>query len=119
MSHQPFIWKISLGGPISQAGQSFWGSAGWGQTVLARLMESQIWHQPASSVALWREGSEKGQWPLPTSLSLSSSLNVRYFSSSLYATAAFQAATRVQELRGSSLRLCVDSLKGTAGIPCS
>ena len=34
------------------------------QTVLTRLMESQIWHQLASSVALWGEGSEKGQWPL-------------------------------------------------------
>ena len=35
-----------------------------GQTVLARLMESQIWHQLASSVALWGEGLEKGQWLL-------------------------------------------------------
>ena len=35
-----------------------------GQTVLARLMESQIWHQPAGSVSLLREGSEMGQWPL-------------------------------------------------------
>ena len=34
------------------------------QTVLAKLMESQIWHQPAGSVALLGEGSEKGQWPL-------------------------------------------------------
>ena len=31
-----------------------------GQTVLAGLMESQIWHQVASSVG----GLEKGQWPL-------------------------------------------------------
>ena len=37
-----------------------------GQTVLARLMESQIWHQPAGFVSLQREGSEKGQWPLLT-----------------------------------------------------
>ena len=35
-----------------------------GQTMLARLMESQIWHQPASSLALLGTGSEKGQWPL-------------------------------------------------------
>ena len=35
-----------------------------GQTVLARLMESQIWHQPAGSVSLLGEGSEMGQWPL-------------------------------------------------------
>ena len=31
------------------------------QTVLARLMESQIWHLPAGSVALLGEVSEKGQ----------------------------------------------------------
>ena len=35
-----------------------------GQTVLARLMESQIWHQLAGSLALWEEGLGKGQWPL-------------------------------------------------------
>ena len=34
------------------------------QTVLARLMESEIWLLSADSVALWGEGSEKGQWPL-------------------------------------------------------
>ena len=34
--------------------------------MLARLMESQIWHQPAGSMALWAEGSEKGQWTLLT-----------------------------------------------------
>ena len=33
-----------------------------GQTVLARLMESHMWHQFATSVALWGEGLEKGQW---------------------------------------------------------
>ena len=32
-----------------------------GQTVLASLMESQIWHQLANSVTLWVEDSEKGQ----------------------------------------------------------
>ena len=37
-----------------------------GQTVLARLMESQIWLQPAGSVALQVEGPEKGQWLLLT-----------------------------------------------------
>ena len=36
-----------------------------GQTVLARLIESHIWHQPAISGALLGEGSE-GQWLLPT-----------------------------------------------------
>ena len=34
-----------------------------GQTV---LIESQIWHQLARSVALCSEGLEKGQWPLLT-----------------------------------------------------
>ena len=74
--------------------------------LLARLMESQIRHQPAGSVALWGEGSEKGGWPLPAflsgrKLSPSSYLDARYFSSSLYATGAFQTATPVVELRGS------------------
>ena len=41
-----------------------------GRIVLARLMESQIWHWPASSLALWgSRGSEKGHRPLPTLLS--------------------------------------------------
>ena len=71
-----------------------------------RLMESQIWHPPVGSVALSGEGSEKGQWPLPTFLSerkLSPSfhLDARYFSSSPYATGVFQAATPVLELRES------------------
>ena len=41
-----------------------------GETVLARLMESQIWHLPASSVALGcggrLRGLRKGKWPLST-----------------------------------------------------
>ena len=65
-----------------------------GQTVFARLMESQIHHWLASSVAL------------PTSLfgrklSPSSHLEARHFSSSLDATGACQAAAMVLELRGS------------------
>ena len=35
-----------------------------GRSVLARLMESQIWHQLTSSLVLLGEGLEKGQWPL-------------------------------------------------------
>ena len=77
-----------------------------GQTVLARSMESQIWHPLAISVALSGEGSEKGQWPLPAFLSgrklfPSSHLDARHFSSSLYDTGAFQATSLVLELRGS------------------
>ena len=51
-------WAHKLGGAksleISKASR----------TVLARLIESQIWHQLASSVALLGNGLEKGQWPL-------------------------------------------------------
>ena len=39
------------------------------QTVLARLMESQIWHLPASSVALQGEDPAKVKGLLPTFLS--------------------------------------------------
>ena len=45
------------------------GTSRAGQTVLAKLMESQKWHPPASPVALWGEGSEKRQWPLSAFLS--------------------------------------------------
>ena len=62
-----------------------------GQTVLARLMESQIWHQLAS---LWGEGFRKGTMALAC-------LDARHFSFSLYTTGAFQAAMLVLELRGS------------------
>ena len=77
-----------------------------GQTVLVRLMESQIWHPPAGPVALWGEGSENGQWSLPTflsgrKLSPSSCLDATHFSPSLYTPGAFQAATLLLELRGS------------------
>ena len=65
-----------------------------GQTVLAMLMELQIWHLPASCLALWGEGSEKGKWPLPTFLSgrkisPGSHLDARLFTFSLCATGAF------------------------------
>ena len=47
----------------------------------------------------------------------SAHLDARYFSSSLYAIGAFQAATPVLELRGSeseNVSLCVGFLRGTA-----
>ena len=74
--------------------------------MLSRLMESQIWQPPAGSVALLGEGSEKGQWPLPTflsgiNLSPNSHFDARHFCSYLYSTGAFQAANQVLELRGS------------------
>ena len=62
-----------------------------GQTVLARLMESLIWHQLASCVG---GGFRKGTMT-------SARFDARHFSSSLCATGAFQAATLVLELRGS------------------
>ena len=62
-----------------------------GQTVLHRLMESQIWHQLMGSV---RGGVRKGT-------TASSHLDARHLSFSLYATSAIQAATLVLELRGS------------------
>ena len=78
--------------------------------MLARLMESQIWHLPAGFVALCVGvgDSEKGQWPLPAflsrrKLSPSSYLDTKHFSSSLYAAGAFQVAivVLVLALRGS------------------
>ena len=53
-------WACKLGGA-----EALWISK-VGQTVLASLMESQIWHQLARFVGLWGEGLEKGQWPLLT-----------------------------------------------------
>ena len=61
------------------------------QTVLARLMESQIWHQPTSSV-----GERFSKETM-----VSACVNARHFSFSLHATGSFQAATLVLELRGS------------------
>ena len=59
-----------------------------------------------SSVTLWGEGLEKGQWLLPAflsrrKLSPSSCLDVRYFRSPLYDTSTFQSATPVLELTDS------------------
>ena len=62
-----------------------------GHTVLARLMESQIWHQPIGSVG---GRLSKGTMASPCP-------NARHFSLSIYTTGAFQAATPVLELRGS------------------
>ena len=70
-----------------------------------------MWLLPASSVVLWGEGTEKEQWSPPTILSgrkqsLRSHPEARYFSSSPYATGAFQAASLVLELRGSFKSVC-------------
>ena len=47
-------WVYKLCGTVSRNIQGR-------SNILARLVESQIWHQPAGPVALQREGSEKGQ----------------------------------------------------------
>ena len=80
---QPFIWKSGLGGPESL------GISKAGQTLLAKLMESQIWHQPIVSVG---GGLSRGAMA-------SAHYDARHFSLSLYTTGAFQAATLVLELR--------------------
>ena len=70
------------------------------QMVLARLMGSQIWHQPASSVTLCGEGPLldflSGRKLTPNSYH-----NARHFIFSLFATDAFQAVTLVLKLRES------------------
>ena len=62
-----------------------------GHTVLARLMESQIWHSFSSSVGgRFRKGTVT-----------SAHLDGRHCSFSLYVTGAFQAAALELEFRGS------------------
>ena len=46
-------WAHKMGGMESQ------GISRAGQTVLTRLMESQIWHPPASSVTLWERAQKR------------------------------------------------------------
>ena len=76
-------WAHKLGGAESGDLQ--------GRTVLARMMEPQIWHPPPSSM--------RGEFRKGTMAS--ACLDARHFSFSLYTTSAFQAATSVLELRGS------------------
>ena len=68
--------------------------------------------------SLWGEGSEKEQWPLPVLLSqrkllptLSSCLDARQFSSSLYVSGAFQAAAPVLEPKVSSSKFVYGPFK--------
>ena len=72
-------WAHKLGGVESL------GISKTGQTMLARLMESQIWHQLAG---FWGRGFRKGTMA-------SAPLDARHFSFSLYITGAFQAGTLV------------------------
>ena len=81
--------KLGCGCKLGGAGSL--GISKVGQIALARLMESQIWHQLAVSVG---GGFRKGTMA-------SACLDARHFSFSLYTTSAFQATTSVLELRGS------------------
>ena len=82
---QPFTEKSSLVGAESL------GISKVGQMVLARLMESQIWHLLTGSVGV---GFRKGTMA-------SAHFDAKPFSFSLYATGVVQAATPGLELRGS------------------
>ena len=69
MKHEPrpaIRMEKQLGWACKSGGAESLGISKAGQTLLARLMESQIWHQPVGSVALLGEDLEKGQWPLLT-----------------------------------------------------
>ena len=97
MKHEPrpaIQMEKQLGWACKLAGMEPLGISKVGQTVLARLMEFQIWHQPAGSMALCGEVSEKGQWPLVC-------LDARHFSLPLHVIGAPQAASAALEPRGS------------------
>ena len=78
-------WAGKLGGA-----EPLWISK-VGHTVLARLMGSQIWHQPTSFVG---GGFSKGTMT-------SAHPSARHFGLSLYTTGAIEAVTPVLELRRS------------------
>ena len=62
MKHEPtsaIHMKKQLGWAHKLVGAESLGMSTMGQTVLARLMESQIWRQLAGSIVLWGEGLEK------------------------------------------------------------
>ena len=75
-----------------------------GPIVLARVMESQVWHLPACSVTVG--GGLRKTTMASIHLSVwkkavsQPCLDTRHFGSSLYATGAFQASALVLELRG-------------------
>ena len=77
-------WACKLGGAESL------GISKEGQTVLDRLMESQIQNHPVGSMEL---GFRKG-------IMASGHLDAKHFCFSEYVTGVFQAATLVLEFRG-------------------
>ena len=86
-----------FGGLISQ------GISRMGQTVLARLMETQLWYLPAGSGkrAHQRNNDLCKHFSLEESCPFSPHLDTRQFSSSLYVSGAFPAAAPALELRAS------------------
>ena len=94
MKHEPrpaIYMEKQLGWARKLGGVESLGIFKAGQTVLTRLMETKLWHQFTSSMG--REFRKETM--------ASVHLDSRYFSFSIYATDAFQAATQVLELRGS------------------
>ena len=79
------------------------------QTTLVRLMESQIWHPPDSSVHLYEESSEKEQRPLLIFLSGESCSPVLALIpyTSVPPCMPLYASTALLELRGSILSMFV------------
>ena len=84
---QPFTWKSSW---VGLDGAESLRISKAGQTVSARLEESQSWHQLSGSV---RGGFSKGTIA-------SAHLDARHLSFSLCTIGALQAATLVRKLRG-------------------
>ena len=67
MKHEPrpaIHMEKQLGWACKSGGAESLGISKAGQTLLARLMESQIWHKLTGSVKGSGEDLEKGQWPL-------------------------------------------------------
>ena len=94
MKHEPraaIHMEKQLGWIHKLSGAESLGISKAGQTVLAKLVQSQIWHQIAGSVG---GGFRKGTMA-------SALLDARYFHFSPYATGALQAANLVLALRGS------------------
>ena len=89
--------KKQLGWACKLGGEESLGISKVGQTVLARLMESQIWHQLASSVGgEYRKGTRA-----------SPCLDARQFSFSLYILVPFKLLPWCWSSEGESEQVCV------------
>ena len=104
---QPFIWISSLIGTVSWVVQSLWGFQGGANSIsqVYGVSDMAPTSQLCGSVG---EGFRKGQWPLRDflsgrKLSLGSCIDARHFSSSLYATGAFQLQLQYWRSEGVSL----------------